>query len=156
MAGTILLVQPRVEREDLVPTGVALASNDALEEVARPEEALRRLAQADHGIDALVLPPAIDEPLEIAQRAHALDPDLAIVMVCAPERCVEIERALEFAPFLGEDVIVLSSAEESALAGEVADAAERTRRRRDRRTSGEPTTTKLRPAEQYQDACRHR
>ncbi|MBA2537603.1 MAG: PAS domain S-box protein, partial [Actinobacteria bacterium] len=149
MAGTVLLVQPMTEREGRAPSGIALASNDVLEEVARLEDALGRLAQDEHGIDALVLPPDLEEPLDIAQRAHALDPELAIVMVCPPERCVQIARALEFAPFLGEDVIVVSSAEESALAGEVAEAAERARRRRDLRDLGEPPVSKPRPAEQY-------
>ncbi|MDQ3983254.1 MAG: PAS domain-containing protein, partial [Actinomycetota bacterium] len=151
MAGTVLLVHPGADRPEHTPTGIALASNDVLEEVARPEEALERVAAPDHGIDALILPADLDDPLETAQRAHAQDPDLAIVVICEPARCVQVARALEFAPFLGEDVVVLSTAEQETLAAEVASATDRTRRRRTLRHVGAPreATPTPRPADQY-------
>jgi PAS domain S-box-containing protein len=151
MAATVLLVRPGVDRLEHAPSGIALASNDVVEEVARPDEALERLAAPGHGIDALILPSDLDDPLETAQRAHALDPDLAIVVMCEPERCVQVARALEFAPFLGEDVVVLSTAEREALADEIASAIDRVRTRRTFRHMANPRTAAAQagPAHQY-------
>jgi two-component system phosphate regulon sensor histidine kinase PhoR len=95
----------------------------------QPDGALQVLERGD-GISAVVLSPALEDPVAFAQRAHMLDRDVSIVILADPERLDDVERAVQFAPFLGPDVTCHPAEWSSLLGDEVTSAAGRTRRRR--------------------------
>ncbi len=141
MSESVILVELGGDRSLLPALGREAAAAD-------PDQALERLARTGHSVEALVLLPGLEEPLELAQRAHALDRDLAIIVLCEPERLANVARAVEFAPFLGDDVVAIARDGGDAVRREVAAATERTRRRRRVRATDERAPQPP-PAEQY-------
>ncbi len=144
-SGAVLVVEGE---PDLACVSGSADDGIRIETVAEAEEALARVAAAADAIDALVLPTSLDEPLELAQRAHAIDRNLAVVVLCEPERCGHVERALEFAPFVGGDVVAVAVDGSERFRSEIEAAAGRTRRRRERTAAEEPEWHAS-PAEQY-------
>ena len=134
MAGSVLVVRPS-ESSRAFPRALAQAANGVRAEATAPEAALARLAQRD-GVEALVLPPDVEERIAFAQRALALDPDVAVLFLCKPAGRLQVARALRSAPLPEDAVACVATEEDGALGAEVARAAARTRERRARRAAG--------------------
>ncbi|MFN7134045.1 MAG: PAS domain-containing protein, partial [Myxococcales bacterium] len=98
--------------------------------VRAEEPALTRLEPEAY--DAVVVGPDLEAPVQAAQRVHAVDRDLGVVLLAAPGEERELQRAVQFAPFLGPEVRCLASTD-PALRERVVGVAEQTRSRREYR-----------------------
>ena len=96
----------------VLAVGLDEPTHDALAECARevagvaiePAEAAGVLEERLAGADALVVGPAVSEPVRTAQRAFAIAPEVPVVIVVEPDRRAEVVRSLQFAPLVGGDV----------------------------------------------------
>ena len=89
------------------PLVSSLRNNAALsqayfEEVADAERALARLGEGE--VDAVVIGAGVPEAMVLAQRAHAKDRDVAVLLLAAQGTSAEIAAALRYAPYLGPEV----------------------------------------------------
>lgn len=137
VAGRVLLVHLDPEIGSPLRSRVA-AGDTVFEERDGHEEAIARLEGAEP-VDAVVLGPRLDQPIQTAQRAHVVDPDVTVLILTEPARLSPIAHALELAPFLGGAVrcraIGDPAADAEALLGDIADAVAHTRRQRSLRTA---------------------
>ncbi|MEW5788434.1 MAG: PAS domain S-box protein [Pseudomonadota bacterium] len=79
--------------------------------------------------DTVVLGLALEEPVRVAQRIHAYDKHVPILILSAPARCAQLKRTLMFSPFLGNEVAPWSVAELEELPAAIRDAVDRRRQR---------------------------
>lgn len=79
--------------------------------------------------DTVLLGLAMEEPVRVAQRIHAYDKHVPILILSVPARCAQLKRTLMFSPFLGNEVAPWSVAELEELPGAIRDAVERRRQR---------------------------
>ncbi len=137
-AGRVLLVDLDPEIGSPLRSRASAAGDTVFEERDGPEEAISLLEGAEP-VDAVVLGPRLDQPIQTAQRAHVVDPDVTVLILTEPARLSPIAHALELAPFLGGAVrcraIGDPAADVAALLGDIADAVAHTRRQRSLRTA---------------------
>jgi PAS domain S-box-containing protein len=127
-----------VARVLLVDVDAALSSRlrDRCPELAFDDagdgpELLERLHGPDAaGLDALVVGAAVSEPVRMAQRAQAVDRDLAVVILGDADHHARMAAAVRCAPFLTSAVSCASTGDLGALSAAIADVAGETRRRR--------------------------
>lgn len=55
-------------------------------------------------VDAVILGTQIKDPISIAQRLHFIDKNISVIILCTPENYHHMLDAVQFAPFLGEEV----------------------------------------------------
>ncbi len=79
--------------------------------------------------DTVILGLDLEEPVRVAQRIHAYDKHVPILILSAPGRCAQLKRTLMFSPFLGNEVTPWSVAELEELPGAIRDAVARRRQR---------------------------
>ncbi|TCJ11904.1 PAS domain S-box protein [Parasulfuritortus cantonensis] len=79
--------------------------------------------------DMVLLGLDLAEPVRVAQRVHAYDKHVAILILSAAARCTQLKRTLMFSPFLGNEVTPWSMAELEELPGAIRAAVERRRQR---------------------------
>jgi PAS domain S-box-containing protein len=104
-----------------------------------PQEALADLVRDAEEVAAIVTwDPGAGGGVAFAQRVARIDRDLAVVVVAPSERAEASARAVQFAPFLGEDVVARSTDDLERLGMDVAAAAERTGGRRAAREHDDP------------------
>ena len=132
---TALLVQVDPDTTSLLRPGASASGAVRLEEVSEPELALRHLEHDGGSVEAVVLGARLEEPIRLAQRVHAADRDLAVLILSEPERYQQLTRALQFAPFIGEEVRCWSIADGDAVAAELAEAMSSTAQRRRHRAA---------------------
>jgi PAS domain S-box-containing protein len=137
-AGRVLLVHLDPEIGSPLRSRASAAGDTVFEEREGREEAIARLEGAEP-VDAVVLGPRLDQPIQTAQRAHVVDPDVTVLILTEPARLSPIAHALELAPFLGGAVrcraIGDPAADLEALLADIADAVAHTRRQRSLRTA---------------------
>lgn len=119
----------------------------AVEVVAGPADAIARLAQGSPTVEALVLGPSVAEPVRIAQRACSVSPELPILILGEPERVTELERAVQFAPFLGGSVRCRAADDGAAVARVLRDAVDQGRARQRYRATLEVLNAQLAAAQ---------
>lgn len=89
---------------------------------------LQSVERAAEGVEMIVVGPDIAEPVQTAQRAFAIAPNLPILLLSDAKRFAEVRRALQFAPMVGEHVrCIAGNAQEIACA--LRETLERARRR---------------------------
>jgi PAS domain S-box-containing protein len=106
----------------------ALLAQTTFEEVFDEELAIERLGGAE--IDAVVIGPGVTEVMALAQRAHAKDRDLAVLLVAAHGTSERLASALRFAPYLGPEVSLCERAPDEVVERALSTAVQRTRQRR--------------------------
>jgi len=75
--------------------------------VSLPAPTVEALASA--GGDTMLIGEDLADPLELAQRAHSVDPDLSVVLICPGEREPTLRQELLFTPFVGDHVRVVAA-----------------------------------------------
>lgn len=98
-------------------------------------------------VNVVVLAPDVAEPVSVAQGLGRHARQVSVVILVAPDNLAAVNRALLFAPFLGEDVRCVEATDAASLADEVAAAAARSRRRREHRVAIAAAQRRLDPAE---------
>lgn len=126
----IILIRVAAEIQRLLHRGARSLPDASFEEVVEPAQLLRRLADGSHLVDAVVLGPDIEEPVQVAQRVHAVDNTIAVLILSDPSRYHQLTQTIPFALFLGPDVVCRLVEEGETLAGELREAVLRARQRR--------------------------
>lgn len=98
-------------------------------EVVEPHAALRSVQSDPDGVEAIVVGSAINEPVQTAQRAFAVAPEIPVLLLTDRERYPKVRRALQFAPLIGEHVHCLVEDDAHRVADSVRVAIERRRKR---------------------------
>jgi PAS domain S-box-containing protein len=127
--GAILLLRVEPEIEDLLRRGLRERGEVSFEALSA-DTLEARLAPDSPPASVLLLGPGVVDPIHVAQRAHAADDDLAVLVLCPPNGIVAMRAAIQLAPFLGVEVHCVALAEPAALLAEVAHAASATGQRR--------------------------
>jgi PAS domain S-box-containing protein len=132
-AGRVLLVHLDPEIQSPLRSRASAVGDTVFEERDGREEAIALLEGAEP-VDAVVLGPRLEQPIQTTQRAHVVDPDVTVLILTEPARLLPIAHALELAPFLSGAVrcraIGDPAADVEALLGDIADAVAHTRRQR--------------------------
>jgi len=86
-----------------------LLSNKDLEylyfdEVATRQQMFTNIVQMQNKVDVMVMGVQLKEPVGIAQRVHAINNDVPILILTEPERYEQLKQALIFTPFLSNNV----------------------------------------------------
>ncbi len=115
-----------------------LALADRFEEVSDAERALEHLGDASREIDAMVIGSGVVEAMALAQRAHAKDRDVAVLLLADPGRAAELAAALRYAPYLGPGVSCCERVTSEAVELALSAAVQRTRQRRGYRAALSP------------------
>ncbi|MFA9477900.1 PAS domain S-box protein [Phycisphaerales bacterium AB-hyl4] len=91
---------------------------------------LRDLVESDPAqIATVVVGAPVENPLQWTQRLHRLDRSLSVVILAESSTINALQKALQFTPFLGEDVRCVNGEQPGTVAELVVEAAERRQRR---------------------------
>lgn len=82
-------------------------------------------------LDVLVLGELLTDPITLAQNMHVNNRGLAIIMLCSPARHKQFKQEIQFNPFLGRDVNLVSANSIPLLAETLTQAVLRSQKRRD-------------------------
>jgi PAS domain S-box-containing protein len=82
-------------------------------------------------VDAVIIGSSIKDPISVAQRLHFINKNISVIILCQPENFHQMIDAVQFAPFLGEEVSCLSNENGRELSAKVKNAITNTRKRRD-------------------------
>jgi PAS domain S-box-containing protein len=126
----VLVVDACADTEALLADAAVTRARLAVERTSDAAAAIDRV-QDGEAVDVVLLAPRLEDPVRVAQRLHSLDTQGAVVILALPERAHEVRHALEVAPFLDGDVVLAKTADGAELAAVLADAARRTRARRE-------------------------
>ena len=80
-------------------------------------------------VDAVLLGMRPEEAIRVAQRIHAMDKFMPVMIVGTPQECSPLRRTLMFSPFLGSEVVPWSSDDVDVLPYAVREAVDRRRQR---------------------------
>lgn len=80
-------------------------------------------------VDAILLGADVDDPVAIAQRIHAIEKRVPIIILSGAARCALLRQDLMFSPFVGHEIIVWPTTDLDSVTDVLADAAERRRQR---------------------------
>jgi len=133
--GNVVAVQVDQETSTLLGQLDCVADDSRVESVAELSTALERLERDPSTIDALVLGPLLDEPVRVAQHVQSVDKDLAVVILSDPQRHGLLSKAIQFSPFLGNEVDCRSTNQRDTLPAALDLAVTRTRQRRSHRAT---------------------
>lgn len=101
------------------------------------------LEQARSNVDALVLGVQLKDPVRIAQRIHAMGKDIPLLILTEPERYEQLKQALNFSPFLSNNVMPWSTANLDKFPNALLETVRRTQKRRSYRDSIEVAQKRL-------------
>lgn len=85
-------------------------------EVLSNQQTFIELVQMTRKIDVMVMGVQLEDPVTIAQRVHALNKEITILILVEPERKEKLKQVLMFTPFLSNEVILWSTGEQGQLA----------------------------------------
>lgn len=125
----ILLLSVSHEVAAAVRETVGASAHFRVEALPDPRPALDRVRGRPSDVAALVIGPASEAPVELAQRIYGADRELSVILVANATEKEEMERSLLLTPFLGEDVLCVEGSDPEAVAAEVHRAAQRRRQR---------------------------
>lgn len=100
------------------------------DEVLSNQQKFIELMQMTSKIDVMVMGVQLKEPVSIAQRVHALNKDIPILILTEPERNEQLKQALMFTPFLSNEVIPWSTDALDKLADTLLETIKRTLKKR--------------------------
>jgi PAS domain S-box-containing protein len=118
---------------------------ERFEEVGNAELALARLGDVNTEVLAMVIGPGVAEAMALAQRAHARDRDVAVLLLADLGRAAEVAAALRYAPYLGPRVSWCERGPDEAVERALSAAVQRTRQRRGYREALIPWRRRLAP-----------
>src|SRR5262245_24683974 len=101
-----------------------------LREAASPAHLIAALEHDPTATELLVLGSAVEDPLRLVHHAHALDEDLAVLLLTSAQSLAPLRAALEFLPSLRGDVSCACADDSDALSSAIEAAARRTQKRR--------------------------
>lgn len=128
--GAVLLVQVDGVLAQTLPRRLLNSAGFTFEEVA-PTSVPARLTRGQPAVDALIVGPAADQPLRIAQQVGTANRSVSVLILSTPDQQPTLQRALQFTPLLGEDVSCAAAADGAAVVTIVEEALGRIRQRRD-------------------------
>lgn len=85
---------------------------------------------AANGVDAVLLGLQLENPVRLAQRIHAFDRQIPVLILADATRNDQLRRTLMFSPFLGSEVKVWPADKIDELPTAIAEAVERRRQRK--------------------------
>jgi two-component system sensor kinase FixL len=100
------------------------------EKIASASQMLVDLEQMQGDVDAMVLGVLPSEPVRIAQRIHFMGKDIPLLILTEPERHEQLRQALNFAPFLSNNVVPWPMDELDQLPEVLLETVKRTQKRR--------------------------
>lgn len=98
--------------------------------VSMPDDALAEMRDGLPGVDAVVVGTLVDDPIQTCQRIHRMDADVPVILLSEAARFAALSRAIQFAPFLGNEVRCLSLAAVHELPEHICAAVELVKQRR--------------------------
>ncbi len=99
------------------------------DELESRQQEFTQLIQIKNKVDAIVMGVQVKEPVNIAQRVHAMHKDIPIVILAEPEHHIQLQQALVFTPFLSNDVTTSSTEALDQLADILRDTIKRKQKR---------------------------
>jgi PAS domain S-box-containing protein len=135
MMGTIVLGQVDEDESSAIRTSARESPDLSVLEIEEPRALITHLELERDETLALVLGSRVDEPVRLAQRAHAVDDSLSVLILSDEHRQEQLRQALQFSPFLGPEVRCWSNEPGPHLSEALTDAVRRTRERRRYRTA---------------------
>ena len=117
-----------------------------LREADSPAHLIAALEHDPTATEAVVLGAGVDDPLRLVHYAHALDEDLAVLLLATAESVEPLREALGFVPSLRGDVSCARTDDAEALSAAIEEAAKRTQKRRIFRAMSSATVTRLQEA----------
>lgn len=126
-------------------------NKDKLEflEMSSSREMLAELINMNKFVDAMVLGVGLKEPVRLAQRVHAMGKDIPLLILTEPEQHETLKQALQFAPFIGNNIIPWSMGSIDRLSQTLSETVKRTQKRRS--YSNYVTVAKKRLGEVYRE-----
>lgn len=118
-------VQPALEEQ----LRRCLPEEAAIEVLSDQAELSRYMEQGGSPADVVLLGMRPDEAVRIAQRIHARDKFMPVMIVGTPEVCEALRRTLMFSPLLSSEIVPWASDDLDTLPNAVQEAAERHRQR---------------------------
>lgn len=109
----------------------SLSSTLLLEELASTEQVFLQLEHSNHITEVLVLGVRVEEPVSIAQRVHGYGKDIPILILSSPNHANQLRQALQFSPFVGNEVRVWSIDSTDDLPSALLNTVARTEKRRE-------------------------
>lgn len=134
MTGKIVMVQVDPATLTVLHKSLSLLPEELLEFELDPEPLLQSLEAGEIKLDVVVLGSLVSEPVQIAQRVQSVDKELAVLILSDPAFHQQMQQALQFSPFLGNQVSCRSTAEGEALVIALQEAITRTKQRRSYRS----------------------
>lgn len=130
MTGKVMMVQVDPRTSAIIRNSLRDIEGISFDEISDPEEGMACLQAELSTIETVVVGSAVVAPVRLAQRAQALDRDLAVLVLSDADHYGQLTHAIKFSPFLGSGVICLSVDEEQELAEVMQESIARTRQRR--------------------------
>ncbi|MGI8419104.1 MAG: PAS domain S-box protein [Candidatus Levyibacteriota bacterium] len=81
-------------------------------------------------VDAVIIGSTVKDPISMVQRLHFIDKNISVIILCPPDTYHQMLDAIQFAPFLGEEVSCHSIENSGELIIKIENAVANTHRRR--------------------------
>jgi PAS domain S-box-containing protein len=107
-----------------------LNGNVALDSALDVEQLAKTLQHGTLQADSVLLGTEVPEPIRVAQRVHAFDKTIPVLILTEPARCAELRRTIMFTPLVGCEVTPWSIRDLDALPEALRGAVERRDQRR--------------------------
>jgi signal transduction histidine kinase len=91
---------------------------------------LSRIRAHPSKYDAVVIGDSVSDPVRLLQDVASVRKDLASIVLCEPNDVAELQRSMQFTPFLPSDLSIFNAAPPDAAASAIGEAAEQLARRR--------------------------
>jgi PAS domain S-box-containing protein len=95
------------------------------------QEIIKEIEKDAREYDAVILGSKVKDPITIAQRLHFINKNISIIILCSPKNYHQMLDAMQFAPFLGEEVGCHSIEKLTELSAKIKTAVRNTRKRRE-------------------------
>ena len=101
-------------------------------------------------VDLVVMGRDVSDPVRLAQRIHALNIAIPLVVLCHPQRLEQVKQAFRFAPLLGSDIVCEPALTANEISGILQEHLDRIQRRQQYRSTVASLNTRLQasPAQQ--------
>lgn len=126
-AGCVLMLNVDLKIRNLLAINGMEYQN--FDEVTSNQRMFSEMVQLQGKIDAVVMGAQIKEPVSLAQRIHAMNKDIPVLILTEPERYKQVEQALVFNPFLSNEVTPWSTDELNQLKETLLDTVKRKQKR---------------------------
>lgn len=113
----VLFVQLDPKTSKFLKGSGAIPSEEGIEETSAKDFSAEKLnAESYSELDAIVLGSGLNEPVQLTQKIHGASKKIPVVILARPDRCPQINRALQFTPLLGDEISCHPESEPEAAA----------------------------------------